>query len=143
MIGTVAVGQDKATRTKHFNINSSKLALKGYDPVSYFGSIPITGRKEFVIYHEGVLYRFHTKKNKDLFKADPEKYTPTYGGWCAYAMGNTGEKVDVNIETYKIIDGKLHLFYNKLFNNTLEDWNEDESRLKKTADINWRSILTK
>jgi YHS domain-containing protein len=141
--GTCSFGQDNATRTKHYNINSSKLALKGYDPVSYFGGTPKTGRKEYVVYHEGILYRFHSKKNKDLFKTDPEKYSPTYGGWCAYAMGNTGEKVEVNIETYKIVDGKLYLFYNKLFNNTLEDWNEDESRLKDNADKNWSSILLK
>jgi len=46
------------------------------------------------------------------FKANPEKYEPAYGGWCAYAMGENGEKVKIDPETYKIIEGKLFLFYN-------------------------------
>ncbi len=133
--------QDKSIRLKHYNINNSKLALNGYDPISYFSYQPKQGGKEFVALYEGLIYRFTTKKNKELFLSDPEKYEPMYGGWCAYAMGNTGEKVDINPITYKIIDGKLYLFYNKFFNNTLTDWNKDEETLKKKADINWSQVI--
>jgi hypothetical protein len=55
-------------------------------------------------------------------------------------MGKNGEKVEVNPETYKIVGGKLYLFYNRLFNNTLPDWNEDETNLKKKADSSWKRI---
>lgn len=74
-------------------------------------------------------------------KTSPEKYEPAYGGWCAYAMGETGEKVKIDPETYKIVDGKLFLFYNFWGNNTLEDWNENEKSLKSKADQNWKKIV--
>ena len=77
---------------------------------------------------------------KEVWK-NPAKYEPQYGGWCAYAMGAKGEKVSVDPKTYKIVDGKLYLFYNRLFNNTLEDWNENEAKLKNKADANWVNIF--
>ena len=52
-------------------------------------------------------------------------------------MGENGEKVSINPETFKIVNGKLYLFYNKFFNNTLKDWNENESELKQKAEKNW------
>jgi hypothetical protein len=58
--------------------------------------------------------------------------------WCAFAMGETGEKVKVDPETNKIVDGKLLLFYNFWGNHTLEDWNKNEKKLKESADRNWR-----
>jgi hypothetical protein len=75
------------------------------------------------------------------FKANPEKYKPAYGGWCAYAMGENGEKVKVDPETYKIVDGKLYLFYNFWTTNTLDDWNKNEKKLKEAADRNWSKIV--
>ena len=56
-------------------------------------------------------------------------------------MGAKGEKVEVDPETFKIIQGKLYLFYNAFFNNTLKDWNKDEANLKLKADANWKSIF--
>ena len=74
---------------------------------------------------------------KEEFKKNPAQYEPQYGGWCAYAMGDSGEKVSIDPETFKVLDGKLYLFYNKFFNNTLKSWNKDEAKLKKSADANW------
>ena len=73
----------------------------------------------------------------------PEKYEPAYGGWCAYAMGNSSEKVEVDPETFKIIGGKLYLFYNFYFNNTLKSWNKNETGLKTKADGNWNKFISK
>jgi hypothetical protein len=87
------------------------------------------------------LYYFSSAENKEAFKRSPSKYEPEYGGWCAYAMGKNGEKVNIDPETFKILDGKLYLFYNKYFNNTLTDWNKDETNLKKKADANWPKFL--
>lgn len=75
------------------------------------------------------------------FKANPDKYEPAYGGWCAYAMGKTGEKVEVDPFKFKIVNGKLNLFYYSIINNTLNKWNEDEANLKKQADKNWNTLL--
>ncbi len=123
---------------KHDNISKSGLAIEGYDPVTYFtAGKALEGKKDITAFDAGVTYYFASAKNRDLFKADPAKYTPQYGGWCAYAMGASGKKVEVDPETFKVLNGKLYLFYNKYFNNTLKTWNKDEPGLKKKADANW------
>lgn len=126
---------------KHSNISRSGLAIEGYDPVAYFiAGKAIEGDHAFSASEGGATYYFSSAKNRDLFTTDPAKYKPQYGGWCAYAMGATGEKVEVDPETFKILNGKLYLFYNKYFNNTLKTWNKDESQLKKKADAAWTKI---
>ena len=123
------------------NLNKAGVAIDGYDPVAYFNqSKAIEGKKEWSVTIDGANYRFSNPQNATLFKADPSKYQPQYGGWCAYAMGATGEKVEVDPETFKILDGKLYLFYNKFFNNTLKSWNKDEANLKQKADANWQKF---
>lgn len=126
---------------KHFNLKNG-LAIQGYDPVAYFKQNKAEeGKKEIAVFYQGAIYYFTTAENKELFKADPAKYEPAYGGWCAYAMGAKGEKVDIDPETFKIKDGRLFLFYNKFFNNTLKDWNKDENNLKAKADQNWKLLF--
>jgi hypothetical protein len=87
------------------------------------------------------VYYFSSPTHRDKFKSDPAKYEPAYGGWCAFAMGDSGEKVEVDPETFKIIDGRLYLFYNKFFNNTLTSWNKNEPALKSKADVNWQRYV--
>jgi YHS domain-containing protein len=141
-MGTGLSAQTTEIRKKAYNLEKSGLAIQGYDPVAYFtGHKAIEGKKEISIYYNGVTYRFSTVKNRDLFKANPVKYEPQYGGWCAYAMGAKGEKVAIDPETFKVLDGKLYLFYNKLFNNTLPKWNEDEINLKNNADRSWPKFI--
>ncbi len=127
-------------RTKQFNLEKG-LAIKGYDPVAYFvQGKAIKGDKQIVASAEGVLYYFSSAANKELFLKDYKKYEPQYGGWCAYAMGANNEKVEIDPETFKILDGKLYLFYHTWVNNTLNKWNKDESTLKPKADANWQAI---
>jgi YHS domain-containing protein len=133
-------GMEVGLRTKHFNIEKSTLALEGYDVVSYFNGKPQKGSPSISYTLKGIKYYFVTVKDLELFKDNPEKYEPAYGGWCAYAMGAKGEKVEVDPETFKIVNGKLYLFYNAFFNNTLTEWNKDEINLKKKADANWLKI---
>jgi hypothetical protein len=56
-------------------------------------------------------------------------------------MGEKGEKVKVDPETFKIIGGKVYLFYNFWGNNTLDDWNENEGQLKSSADRQWKKYV--
>ena len=56
-------------------------------------------------------------------------------------MGSAAEKVEIDPETFKIVDGKLYVFYNAYFNNTLKSWNKDEPNLNKKADANWKKIV--
>ena len=143
LIGFLSItgfAQNASKRTTNFNLEK-KVAIQGYDPVGYFKQgKAIKGKKEIASSFGGVIYYFSSIANKDLFLKNPSGYEPQYGGWCAYAMGATGEKVEINPETFKIIDGKLYLFYNAFFNNTLKTWNKDESGLKKKADASWKKI---
>jgi YHS domain-containing protein len=135
-IGCPAVAQSETVRVKQFNIKKG-LLLEGYDVVSYFDGTPMEGTEKWRLKHRGITYLFSSARNYERFKASPEKYEPAYGGWCAYAMGETGEKVKVDPETFKILNGKLYLFYNFWGNNTLKDWNSNEQKLKETGDRNW------
>ncbi|HLO82267.1 MAG TPA: YHS domain-containing (seleno)protein [Chitinophagaceae bacterium] len=128
-------------RKKDFNLAASSLAIEGYDPVAYFTqSKAVKGNAANTLVYEGVTYHFSDVKNKEAFRTAPSRYEPQYGGWCAYAMGKNGEKVEVDPETFKILDGKLYLFYNKYFNNTLKSWNKDENGLRSKADQNWQKL---
>lgn len=127
-------------RAANFNLEKN-IAIQGYDPVAYFKqNKAIKGKKEIASSYQGVVYYFSTAANKEAFAKNPGNYEPQYGGWCAYAMGANGEKVEVNPETFKIVDGKLYLFYNAYFNNTLKSWNKDEVNLKKKADVSWKKL---
>ena len=137
----IGQAQTQAKRIKEFNLEN-KLAIQGYDPVAYFTQKKaVKGKKELSVVHEGVLYYFASNADKELFVKNPSVYEPQYGGWCAYAMGANGEKVEVDPETFKIVNGKLFLFYNAFFNNTLKSWNKDEVNLNKKADANWKKFI--
>jgi YHS domain-containing protein len=129
-----------ALRTKSFNLDKN-VAIQGYDPVAYFTTgVATKGNKEIVAVADGVTYLFATPSNKELFLKDFKKYDPQYGGWCAYAMGYSGEKVEIDPATFKIVNGKLYLFYHSWTNNTLNKWNKDETNLKNKADKNWMAV---
>lgn len=138
----VSFAQDASTqRKKIFNLEDG-VGIKGYDPVGYFTeNKAVKGNKQFAVAHDGVTYYFSSAAHKEEFKNNPAKYEPQYGGWCAYAMGKDGSEVEVDPETFKIIDGKLFLFYNKFFNNTKKSWDKDETNLHQHADANWQKIF--
>lgn len=127
-------------RAKTFNLDKG-VAIQGYDPVAYFTEHKaVKGKKELAVSAEGATYYFSSAANKELFKKNYKNYEPQYGGWCAYAMGATGQKVEIDPATFKVLNGKLYLFYNSLFNNTLPKWNKDETHLNTEADKNWMTI---
>jgi len=137
---SVLVFSQDQKRLAAFNLQNG-IAVQGYDVVAYFKlNKAEKGNEANTVYHQGIKYQFANAANKEEFKRNPSKYEPQYGGWCAYAMGATGKKVEVDPETFKIINGQLYLFYNKLFNNTLKTWNKDEGGLKAKANANWAKI---
>ncbi len=126
-----------------YNINTG-YAANGYDVVAYFSNKAVRGVTKFTYKVDAVKYRFSNQENLDLFIANPKKYKPQYGGWCAYAMGDKGEKVTINPKTFEIRDGKLYLFYNAYFTNTFESWKEEgPEKVKQKADKNWEKIKYK
>ena len=87
-----------AGRQKHFNTFKNHLAIQGYDPVAYFTEgKAVKGSGNYRAEVKGIIYHFSTAEpTRDLFEKNPSKYEPQYGGWCAYAMGDDGDKVAIN-----------------------------------------------
>lgn len=126
-----------------FNLDGGYVA-NGYDVVAYFDGQPQKGSAKFTTEYGGAQFKFSSQQNLDTFQSAPEKYLPQYGGWCAYAMGKSGEKVSIDPETFEIRDGKLYLFYNAFFTNTFEKWKkEGAAELKANADQNWEQVQFK
>ena len=123
-----------------YNIKKGFVA-NGYDVVAYFNNEAIEGSKNFTAEFDGVKFKFSTQKNLDAFKLSPQKYIPQYGGYCAYAIAEKGEKVSINPETFEIRDGKLYLFYNAWGTNTLELWLKNNVKgLQEKGDKNWEDL---
>jgi YHS domain-containing protein len=131
---------DDAGRRRNFN-NENFVAMREFDPVSYFKGKPEKGSVKFEEKHRGIIYYFANEENRDLFKKSPSKYEPAYGGWCAYTLATKGQRMKVMPTTYKIVNGKLFLFYNFGGDNRLMKWNADEKKLKSLADKNWEKTM--
>ncbi len=127
-----------------YNTDEGYLA-EGYDLVTYFTQEkPLEGSKKFETTINGVKLKFVSAENLAIFKKNPEKYMPQYGGYCAYAIAAKNSKMDIDAEAYDIRDGKLYLFFNSFFWNKLEDWKEEDTpALQKKGDVNWEILKHK
>lgn len=136
MTTIVTVAQDVNTKKGY--------AAKGYDVVAYFNNDPQKGEQAFSTIHAGAKYKFKDQTNLDTFLDNPEMFVPQYGGYCAYAVATDAKKVGINPKSFQIKDGKLYLFYDSIFADTLEKWNEaGPEMLQKRADENWEKIAMK
>lgn len=133
---TVAFAQSKTL----LNLDKSGLAIQGYDPVAFFGdSKPVKGKAELGLRHNGALYYFATKENRAAFKADPAKYEPAFGGYCAYGVSR-GKLVEIDPDAFQIVDGKLLLQYSK---GVRGDFNKDVKGNLANANANWPTLVEK
>jgi YHS domain-containing protein len=113
------------------------LALRGYDPVAYFEQEqPIRGLPEHGYTYKGSKFLFASAKNQKKFAADPEKYAPQYGGFCALGTAN-GYKVKTEPDAFKVVDGKLYFNYNR---KVLELWTQDQPGYIARANKNWPEV---
>ena len=116
----------------------SSLAVSGYDPVAYFvEGRPVEGRKAFEFEWNGATWRFANAENRAAFAADPEKFAPQYGGYCAWAVSQ-GTTASTDPEAWRIVDGKLYLNYSKSVQST---WVRDIPGNIAKADKNWPGVL--
>jgi len=116
---------------------TSLVGASGYDVVAYHTQgEAVRGSGYHVVEYEGVTYAFASEENANLFKADPEKYLPEYGGYCAYGVA-VGKKFVANPEIWKIVDGKLYL---NLDAGIQQKWEEDLEGHIDSADDNWTDI---
>lgn len=123
-------------------LDKGGLAVKGYDVVSYFpegGGKAENGSTTFEVRLGTEVFRFATAAHRDAFLADPDRYRPAYGGWCATAMCK-GEKVEIDPTSFQVTKGRLYLFYTDLFTNARKQWLKDEPANTGSADSHWTGL---
>ncbi len=122
------------------NMDATGFVIRGYDPVAYFTEgRPVPGRSDLSVEYEGGKYLFATAANRDAFKANPEKFAPRYGGYCAYGVA-VGKKFDVDPSSWRIVDGKLYFNLNPVI---LEKWSADAKGYIRKSEENWPQIHAK
>lgn len=128
LAGTAVAGE--------LNLNFQGVAIQGYDPVAYFtDNKPVPGKPDITAAHDGAIYRFASAEHRSLFEADPAKYVPQYGGYCAYGAAQ-GYNAPVEPEQFTVADGKLYLNYNA---DVRKRWDADRGSYISKADAYWAS----
>lgn len=118
----------------------SDKAIRGYDPVAYFtDGKPVEGKEEFVYNWSNANWYFSSKQHLDLFKGNPGKYAPQYGGYCAYGLSR-GYKASTVPEAWTIDNGKLYLNYSL---SVRSDWDKSRRERIQKADSYWPQIKDK
>ena len=137
MVIIVAVMSTKAFAGEYTH---STPGINGYDPVAYFtDGKSVKGNGYHVADYEGVIYVFANKKNRKVFEANPEKYIPAYGGYCAYGVA-VGKKFIADPNVWEVVDGKLYL---NLDNKIKGIWVKDVPGNISKANANWPTIKNK
>ena len=122
-----------------WNLGKQQLAIEGYDPVGYFpegGGAPSRGDAKIEALLEGARYRFASEAHRAWFLAEPDRYRPKYGGWCAYAMAE-GDEVEIDPRSFLIENGRLLLFYKGFLADTRAKWLPKSAALGPKADAQW------
>ena len=113
------------------------LALHGFDPVAYFTqNKAVKGEPVLTASYQGVTYQFASKEDQAAFQANPAKYAPQYGGFCALAA-SVGIKADIDPHAFAINDGKLYVNYS---NKALQAYQGDVKGNTEKADHNWPDV---
>jgi YHS domain-containing protein len=122
------------------NLDKAGVAIHGYDPVAYFADgKAVKGDERFVSKRDGAIYFFASKEHKEAFNAEPAKYEPQFGWYCAYGV-TRNRLVDIDVEAFQIVEGKLLLQYSK---GVRDDFNKDTKGNLTKANSNWRGLLEK
>lgn len=117
----------------------SNRALDGYDTVAYFTQgKPVEGSSKFKLSYKGADWYFSNQQNLDKFKAEPEKFAPQFGGYCAWAVAEKNDFAPGDPEQWNVVDGKLYLNYNKSIKNK---WLKDVPGFIARANKNWPGLI--
>lgn len=116
------------------------VAIRGTDPVAYFAEgRPQGGRAEFAHAWQGAAWRFASAANRDAFAADPARYAPQYGGFCAWAVAQ-GYTAPIDPAAWKIVDGRLYLNFDRAVQRR---WEADIPGHVARADANWPGLAAR
>lgn len=126
----------------HYNIDHEKLGLQGYCPVAYFAvGKAVKGDPEYSATYRGVTYHLVNKEVYEMFKKNPQKFEPAFGGWCATGM-SIGEKFPIDPHNFKIVENRLMLFKKDENIDALKIWNEGkEAENIDKADKTWDDLI--
>ncbi|MEL6617418.1 MAG: YHS domain-containing (seleno)protein [Pseudomonadota bacterium] len=114
------------------------VAVDGTDVVAYFTQgAPVAGSPDISHDWNGATWHFATRENRAAFAADPERYAPRYGGYCAWAVSN-GYTASTTPEAWRIVDGKLYLNYSRRIQRR---WERNIPGRISAADANWPEVL--
>jgi YHS domain-containing protein len=114
------------------------VAIRGYDPVAYFTEgRPAKGASQYMAAHKGSTFHFASAANRDAFIANPTRYAPQYGGFCAFGTAG-GYKAAIDPAAFTIVEGKLYLNYNS---QVQAKWSSDIPGYVKTADAKWPEVM--
>jgi YHS domain-containing protein len=138
VLALVLVSGGSALAVDPVNETFLGVAVKGTDVVAYFtDGRAVPGEREHAFEWRGATWRFASAEHRDLFVADPEKYAPQYGGYCAYAVSQ-GATAPIDPEAWKIVDGRLYL---NLDRDIQQIWEQDVPGYIAKADANWPRLL--
>lgn len=122
------------------NVDAKGVALRGFDPVSYqTAAKPVMGAPSFTATHDGAIYQFASAASRDAFKANPARYAPAYGGFCAMGVA-MGRKLDGDPSLYRVVDNRLYLNVNSAVQTR---WVQDIPGNVKAAQAKWPSLAGK
>jgi YHS domain-containing protein len=122
------------------NLDKSGVAIQGYDPVAFFtDGKPVKGDLKFVSKRNGAIYFFASKEHKELFNAEPAKYEPGFGGYCAYGVSRN-RLVEIDPDAFQVVNGQLLLQYSK---GIRDDFNKDMNGNLAKANANWPGLVEK
>jgi hypothetical protein len=126
--------------TSSINMDAHGLALGGYDPVAYFDTgKPTHGMDTVSASYGGARYLFASEAHRKTFLGDPKKYLPEFGGFCAVGT-SFSEKVDIDPETGKVVNGKLYVNSNAKAQGIFDS---DTSGTITRAEHNWPAVKDK
>ena len=115
----------------------SGVAINGYDAVAYFNeSRPVKGSDKFQHVFMGAKFNFASAANRDKFAANPDKYAPQFGGYCAWAVSQ-GYTAPTDPNAWKVVDGKLYLNYSR---DVQKKWEADQDSLIRKGQANWPNL---
>ena len=135
-IGFIAILASPVFSAEFFDRNG--LAIDGYDPVAYFTEQKsVKGSPEFRSDYKGSTFQFVSAAHRDAFMADPEKFAPQYGGYCAYGMAK-GYKAKIDPAAFSVIHGTLYLNYSDAVRTR---WLSDVPGYVQQADANWPETM--
>lgn len=135
---TIALSDQAFAVEPVYSGGRERAAIRGFDPVAYFTDHKaVKGNQAYSFEYQGATWLFSSATNRDLFAANPSRYTPQYGGYCAYAVSRN-TTASIKPEYFTIHDGKLYLNYSQ---SVMKKWTKDKQRYIQEADQNWPDLV--